>query len=216
MKTTGQIFQERLHASDPGTGYGDTSREHHVCTATALDYTLVNGVWVPTYNGSTSTSKVDTGSDWIGVQAITASCWLYPVGWGESGGGRIAENGKFIYQVFNTNECLQFRGDGSTIARSATSSLALSTWAHGMMTRTAAGVTNFYINGVLSGSADQASGTPTAGLNNVIVGTNNAGTLTFDGYIWNLQAVDYIPDTPAGFAIEDYNKYARLFDKTPI
>jgi hypothetical protein len=50
-------------------------------------------------------------------------------------------------------------------------------------TRDAAGLANIYLNGVLSGTADQTSGTPVAGTTNVQIGNNSSLVNTFDGYI---------------------------------
>ena len=67
-----------------------------------------------------------------------------------------------LFENYNAgSERLGFSRDGSTTIYSGT--IAPDTDYHLAVTSTAAGVTNFYINGVLSGSANQAAGTPTDG-----------------------------------------------------
>ena len=46
----------------------------------------------------------------------------------------------------------------------------IKTWKQVIITRTSTGLVNFYINGILSGAANQVSGTPIAGTTNMFVG----------------------------------------------
>ena len=115
------------------------------------------------------------------------------------GGGRyrkIIDNGKFIFVATLSAAGIRIYSDGSTYARSVTSSIQLNTWYHVVGTRDAAGVTNLYIGTettplTLSGSADQDSGTPVAGTTNVIIGNNAGQSITFDGFI-NLEVYDLV------------------------
>jgi hypothetical protein len=74
--------------------------------------------------------------------------------------------------------------DGLTTPTSANSSIALGTAYVVIVTRTNAtpGLVNIYLNGILSGSADQDSGNPTAGTPTYI-GNSAALTTGFDGDI---------------------------------
>ena len=216
MKTTGHIFKERLHSSDPGTGYGDESREHHTCTATALDYTqLASGIWVPTFDGSTT--KIDTGSAWMPVGDISVGGWFYAIGWGESAEGHILADGKLYIDIEDSGDRFVVSSDGGgTFKNSANSSVALTTWTYFFVTRTLAGLVNIYLNAVLSGTANQTSGTPAAGTTNVIIGNRDTDNRTFDGYISGLEIYNYIPSSPTTFAAARYNEKALLYGRALI
>ena len=67
-------------------------------------------------------------------------------------------SGGFIL-LFNNNRTIKVYSDGSNSATSGT--LITTGLQHIMVTRTSAGITNIYVNGILSGSANQSSGTPT-------------------------------------------------------
>ena len=209
MKSSGIIFKQReFFGSDPGTMYEDVSREQRTCTPTALDYTeLASGLWVPTFNGSTSV--IDTGSDWIGVQSVTISAWLYLSGYGETS-GRILDGTQLMLWVSDTGDRLGIASDGATLVYSATDSIEVSAWYHVMVTRTSAGVINFYVNAVLSGSADQDSGTPAAGTN-VLIGNKIESERTFDGYISGLTVYSSIDADPTGFASNIFQSQRNLY-----
>ncbi len=142
------------------------------------------------FNGTTS--KIDSGKDMIGIKPLTIEVWIYLNGWGESTNGRIVDNGKTLFWVAGAFEVLYFRSDGATSVRSDDGSIVLSTWTHACVTRTLAGVTNFYINGVLSGGADRDSGVPAVGASNVFIGNISDGDRTFDGKIAKLKLRSYV------------------------
>ncbi|MDP1706480.1 MAG: LamG domain-containing protein [bacterium] len=133
------------------------------------------------YDFDALNTKIDTGSDWIGTVTTTVSAWIYADSYGEINVGRIIDNGKFIFSMLSNK--LRALSDGSTATYSLDGSIQLNTWYYVTLTRTSAGVANFYVNGALSGSANQASGTPVAGTTNVIIGNNTGQTTTFDGRI---------------------------------
>ncbi len=140
--------------------------------------------------------SVDTGSDMIGTGDDSISAWIYADGYGEGTFGRIIDNGKFIVSLRESTggnaKSLSLLSDGATIAESAINSILINQWYHVLITRTSAGTANIYINGVLSGSANQASGTPAAGTTNVIIGNNSVGARTFDGRIDELRLYNRI------------------------
>jgi len=81
---------------------------------------------------------------------------------------KILHNGSFAIGLATDNgpwggneNCLWSTSDEATFIDAGDDSIALDEWQHIVYTRTAAGVGNFYINGVLTGDADQDSGTPT-------------------------------------------------------
>lgn len=166
--------------------YSDTSmfsRKAYPSTIQTWD-TLPSGVTVPLFNGTTD--MLDLWSEFVGVLGVTVLLWVKPLSWGEDGvSGRLLDNGKLVMAVYgSTHQSLYCSSDGgATGVYSASSSVALSAWQSVAITRDNDGAVNFYVDGVLSGTANQNSGTPTAGTTNVIVGNNNAGDKSFYGYL---------------------------------
>ena len=144
------------------------------------------------YDFDGADTKIDTGSEWIGTSAITASAWIYLDGYGENNLGRIFTNGSAMWRVNGANSYLQFTSNNGTQANSANNSITTNVWIFVAVTRTAAGAANFYVNGILSGTANQASDAPGAGTTNVIIGSNSNQTATFDGRISNVKVWDRV------------------------
>ena len=140
-------------------------------------------VYANYYNGSTS--KLDCGNydDLTGDKSFIA--WIKPYSFGEVNDGHIMANGKLIFFIRGATEKVELRSDASSAASSVNNSIILNLWQLVIATRTSAGVTNIYINGIISGSADQDSGTPVAGSNNLIIGNQLAQARTFYGLIGN-------------------------------
>jgi len=135
------------------------------------------------YNFDGTTDYVDLGSDLIGTGACSVSFLTKAEGSGGGGGGRLVDNSQLLVWIDTSNNRVKFSSNGASTQANGTTG----DWVTGDMipitiTRTAAGVANIYINGRLSGTADQASGTPASG-SNVIVGNNNAITRDYDGDI---------------------------------
>lgn len=145
-----------------------------------------------------TTSLIDTGSDWIGTKAITVCGWIKPYSWGEGGYGRIIDNAKtLLWFNYLLAQYVLSTTTGNSIAKSATNSVILNKLQFLAVTRTSAGVINFYIGDkttapLLSGSANQTDGTPVAGTTNVIIGNNSGTTRTFDGNISELKVYENI------------------------
>ena len=133
-----------------------------------------------------STSKLDCGNydDLTGDKSFIA--WIKPYGLGEGGFGRIFNNSKLLMwiEAAGSFAILKARSDGSTVVQSASGVISAShIWWLIILTRTASGVSNFYVNGILSGTADQAGGTPVAGTTNILIGNSNGNDRTFYGLI---------------------------------
>jgi len=133
-------------------------------------------------------SKLDCGSydDLTGDKSFIA--WIKPYGLGEGGFGRIFNNSKLLMwiEAAGSFAILKARSDGSTVVQSASGVISAShIWWLIILTRTASGVSNFYVNGILSGTADQAGGTPVAGTTNILIGNSNGNDRTFYGLIGN-------------------------------
>lgn len=118
--------------------------------------------------------------DKIGTGDVTVCAVIRPTGWGGGGYGQIINNSKFY--VLATSGQLLASSDTIAYGASAAASLALNTSYVVVITRASAGVVNIYINGVLNGSANQASGTPTPG-SNTVLGNRAAYDRAFAGYI---------------------------------
>jgi hypothetical protein len=134
---------------------------------------------------STAGSKVDCGTDWLGTGPATFAVWLKFVKRLGNSNVRLFDNGT-TYMSFGgstsstaTSNKIVFVSNGAADASSNPCSgdiLNITNWNHYAVTRNASGVCNFYVNGVLSGTANQASGTPSAPTTNMLLGNNNAGS----------------------------------------
>jgi len=153
-----------------------------------------------------TTSSIDCGSEIIGAGDITFCCHFDVDGAGESNLGRVADNGKFKVFRINTDPHFQVQSDAATGVDSANDSADVGNTGFLSITRTSTGVVNIYIDGVLSGSADQDSGTPAAGDQNLFIGNNaSAGSRTWDGQIWGIQV--YRKILTLGQIQQLYNKF---------
>lgn len=123
--------------------------------------------------------------DLIGVGDATIVAVIKPRGFGGASTGRVVSNGKTYVYVNDTNDCINVTSNDSTIVVSATNSIVLNSSYIIIVTRSAAGLINIYINGTLSGSADQSSGTPVAG-SDTYVGNRAAFDRAFNGWIGEL------------------------------
>jgi hypothetical protein len=112
---------------------------------------------------------IDCGSDIIGTGDVTMGAMVRLENWDETI-PRIMLNNKCFFVMYSTNDRILFTSNASTNAFSANDSIKPGVYNFIVVTRTSAGVTNIYINGELSGSADQSSGTPEAGTINTIIG----------------------------------------------
>ncbi len=148
----------------------------------------------------TNDALVKTG-DVIGAGDVTISTVINARGWGGGGLGKIIANNKFYLDISHSTDSVRVISDGSQIAASATSSIVLSTSYVISITRTSAGVTNFYINGALSSTADQSSGTPIAG-SDTYIGNRSTGTMAFDGSIGTIVVFPSILDSSSRNQIE--------------
>ena len=130
---------------------------------------------------------VSTTSDFIGTSAGTYSAWVYARSEGDDTGyGFIVTNGGAVQ--FGLGLCavktIGFTSNNaSNVACGATASIAYKTWYFVTATRDSSGTANLYVNGVLSGTANQNSGTPQAGTTNVQVGNSAFTSRTWDGYL---------------------------------
>ena len=137
------------------------------------------------YPASAPSSELLTGDISVEMK-INPDTWGY--GCGET--CRILYNGEFQIGLWgDVNEYVFVSRDGVGFANSAVSSLSLNEWTHVLVTSAADGTTNIYINGVLSGAANQAAGIPDAGDDNLVISDVN---FTFTGYIDYITIYNYV------------------------
>jgi len=130
------------------------------------DGTFVGGMTAPYNVGEFDGSDdyINCGDDFLGTGALTIMAWIRPTAFGTFPNYQktIVGNTKVRFETYGSGDKLRFSSDGTTLVYSAASSITLHEWQHVAVTRDANGAANFYVNGVLSGTADQASGTPIA------------------------------------------------------
>jgi hypothetical protein len=155
-------------------------------TLTLTDVSVVkhNGHNVTRSNGSTT--KIDTGSDWVGTKAITICCWVKPRALGEGNNGVIVTNSKLHFA--NVSMSYQFASDYVSFVYSAANRVTLGKYQFLSVTRELDGKASFYIGSLrsgpaLSGPLDQNSGTPIAGTTSMKLLNNHGSTYTYDGIL---------------------------------
>ena len=132
------------------------------------------------YTGA-ATQFLDTGSDLIGTGDVTVGAMIKLDDWGEQI-PRIMLNGKFFFTLYSVDNRVLLTSDGTTIKYSANDSIQSGNYYFIMVTRESDGTANIYINGELSGPADQNTGTPEAGAYNLLCGAGGvSANRFFDG-----------------------------------
>ena len=127
---------------------------------------------------------------------LTAMAWIKPHSVGEGGAGRIVANHKFTFSLTSpfSKQVFVSSDGGGTWKYSANDIWAIDKWSHVIVTRTATGVTNIYRNLVLSGAADETSGTPVLPTEKTSVGNSYTGGNTIDGLLGEVRVFKKILD----------------------
>lgn len=131
-------------------------------------------------------SKIDCGSYASLIGDISLSAFIKPLSLGENNIGTIINNTKFIVALDATTNRISVSSEGTTKVYSANNAITFGKWHHLSVIRKSDGKASIYINGVLSGTADQSSGTPVVG-SNIIIGNNTGQTATWDGKLSNIK-----------------------------
>jgi hypothetical protein len=141
--------------------------------------------------GDNGTKCLSYASDFIGTGDVTLFAVIKPRGWGGGGYGRIFDTGQQRMYVGPTGFIQLDSNAADSGCKSSNSSIALDTASVVSATRTSAGAVNFYINGVLSGTANQNSNSPQSG---TVVYLFNRATPDrgFDGWLQKLIIVNGI------------------------
>jgi len=169
-------------------------------TPTAVSVVRSGNVYAMDFNGTTS--KIDCGSYDTLTGNKTFIAWVNPRGYGEGNLGRIFSNGgpsvgvdaTMQLYLYSSSKSFYFRSSVSSYAESA-AAYDFNKWTMVTVTRTSTGITNIYVNGALSGTANQTSGTPTAPTTNITIGNDATGVSTFNGGLSNLRIYDGILST---------------------
>jgi len=124
---------------------------------------------------------------------LTVNVFFKANSFGTSNVGKIIDNSKLKIGLNSSNAVINCTSDGSTTVTTASTTVKLGQWMHLAITRKSDGKCSFYINSVLSGSADQNSGTPIAG-STIYIGTT-ASSNYFDGELPIVQVFSGILST---------------------
>lgn len=120
------------------------------------------------FNGTDGQDLI--GADLLTSSGLTMSMWITPT----TANTLITNNGgNTTYSVESGNNLIVF---STSNARSAASSITFGTTYFIVATRSTGNLINHYINGVLSGTADQSSGVPPGGATQTSIGANVSGS----------------------------------------
>jgi len=139
--------------------------------------------YVLNFNGVDS--KIDCGVPDTLVGDISISTWVKPYSYGEGNAGHIISthaDGINLFITTSDNKVSFSKDGGGHTASAANNTIILSKWMHIIVTSVADGTSNIYLNGILSGSADQAAGTLGETVD-LLIGNRSAEDRTFDGLI---------------------------------
>lgn len=151
------------------------------------------------FNGTTDTVVIPHNANQLLTTGLTLSAWIKPRSIGENSQGMIfnktngTNSADGFYFTLQTNERINFRVNASSSINSAVGGVPFNRWTHVSVTAAADGTANFYVNGALSGTANQAT-TALSGItttNALTIGNRSTATdRTFDGWIdepivWN-------------------------------
>jgi hypothetical protein len=128
------------------------------------------------------TTNINTGITNTLMGDLTVEVIIDPTSYGVGNWGRIIDNEKLLLLVDDTTDSVILMSNGSNYGVSATDSCTINgLFKHFIVTRTSTGITNFYLNGTLSGTANQSSGTPVAGTTNIHLMNRSLGSRAFNG-----------------------------------
>ena len=188
------IKKDLLLDYDSTNGYITDRTGKNTLTPTDVSIKKTGSFYGAEFNGVTS--KIDTGSDFIGTKAITVCGWIYNTN--SIGYQRILDNSKFRLGLHSTNNTVQVTSDQVRFVYSL-KTIPFNSWQFISLTRKVDGKTSFYLGDksnspVLNGSVDLDSGTPTVAASNVFIGSHPSGTTFFYGNIPMLKVYEGILD----------------------
>lgn len=147
------------------------------------------------FNGTDGQDLI--GADLLTSSGLTMSAWITPT----SANTLITNNGgNTTYSIESGNNMIVF---STSNARSAASSITFGTTYFVVATRSTGNLINHYINGTLSGTADQSSGTPPAGATQTSIGANVSGSSPIASMIDEVRISNSVRST--GWITTEYN-----------
>jgi len=178
QEASGTLVNSTGDATYDGTSTAITYREAQGDGTYCIRFTAASNSRVALGGNSLNSGTTRTAQGWIWVNSLTAGSGLGRILSNESGG-----NG-FFFKVVNSSG-----GYIATIAMDtvygANNAIAAGAWYYAAVSRTAAnpGIWNFYVNGVLTGTANQSQATAAGG--NESFGCRGDGTTdrNFDGWM---------------------------------
>lgn len=197
VTTNLELYLPLTSATLSGSTFSDQSGNARNGTSFNVP-TMVNGPYggvggAMFFDGDASAPSGDSvvcGSAFIGAVDTTVTFWAYASSLGESSLAQpvTVSNSCWTFIQGGTNR-FRFTSNSGTTQASAGNVIPLDgTWTHWAVTRTSAGVCNFYKNSVATGTANQSSGTPSAAVGNFVIGNDTSnGNRTWDGGICHVR-----------------------------
>lgn len=194
VRASGCVLKAKqyIQSSTPSNGLVDRSRTGANGTFSNVTWVqLPSGLWVASYNGTTSYTEIPDNPALRLTQGGTLMAWIKPNSEGENIGGRIIDkssalggtNGYSMSCQANNTVSLGING-GSPVLLSSTQAITFSSWQLAVSTFSLSG-RKLYVNGAdVTASGGSETGLP-PNVSGVVCIGNRAGATdrTFDGYI---------------------------------
>lgn len=149
-----------------------------VPTATLSTGIFSTGISAP----GSGAGRISFSSEIIGNGDRTFEFLVNFIGAGPSSDGRLFTNTKSSIGINSTNRIVLTR-NLVTYSQTALNSIVFNNWYHVTITSTSAGIANFYLNGVQSGSVNQNGGAPLAGTTNLMMFNREGYDRTANAYM---------------------------------
>lgn len=189
-KSTGLVLDERLYtgSATPPDSFADRSRWGNNGVHTAITWVrLPSGLWVRSFNGTTSIVTIPHSSSLNTPNGITIEVWFKTSVATEQ---YIATKGEDSFYLATWGKFRLFlSGLGGAAWLVGTTDVNTGKWVHGVATWVT-GAKQLYVNGALDGSSAEA-GTMNIGTSNVIIGDRPLLALKFTGSISLVRIYSY-------------------------
>jgi len=177
--TTGLVGYWKLDEGS-GTSAADSSGSGYVGTLTNGPVWTTSGMIGDAVTFDGVDDYIQTGSDLIDQNTVTMCSWINPVSTAST--PHILASNATRFFIANP-PVWAVTSDGWTTVAKSTASALTGVWQHVCAVRKSDGKATLYVNGVISGAADQDSGTPISGTNMRIGSNPVAGFYYFNGSI---------------------------------
>ncbi len=155
--------------------------------------------------------NIPLNSDPIGTSATTISAWIKPRSFGSGGSGNIIWGNSTRFRISRlSGPRVEFSSD-TLVTTAFSDPIIVGGWLHVVATRNSSNQVTFYINGSQSGTANQASGTPSGSTAGTICDVANS--VRFDGIIDDLRVYNRVLSLNEIRGL--YNQGATKFEVSP-